>query len=119
MCCKSGRAEGGECWRMEVCPCASTHLPFASDLLGCGGGRTERNAEAIEGIHQPDRIGEVGKFLVAEFSGSRFIVSIGNAGFGHARYGFGPSKCDTFAMAEYIPCVTLYRHPHELLHRKP
>ena len=55
------------------------------------------NSESIEGVHQADRIGEIGEFLVAEFGGGGFIVGIGNAGFGDARYGFRPGERDAFA----------------------
>lgn len=48
------------------------------------GARTERNAEPVEGVHQPDRVGEVGQFLAVELGRGGFVVGIGNTGLGHA-----------------------------------
>src|SRR4051812_14600234 len=61
-----------------------------SSLDGRSGRRAECNSQPVEGVHQADRIGEIGKLLVAECASGGFIVGIGNAGFRNARYGFRP-----------------------------
>src|SRR5882757_7833343 len=83
------------------------------------GGRAERNSEAIEGVHQADRIAEISEFFVAEFGCSSFIVNIGNAGFGDACYGFCPGERGTFAGTEYFTRVAPHRHQYELVDGDP
>jgi len=41
--------------------------------------------------------------------GIGFIVSIGNAGFGHACYGFRPSERDALASTEYVSRIAPHR----------
>ena len=87
-------------------------------LAEAAGGRAEGDAEAVEGVHQADRIGEIGKLLVVELGRGRLIVGIGNAGFGDARHGFGPGKGGAFAAAEQIARIAPDRHQHELVDRE-
>src|SRR6185295_12708193 len=78
-------------------PRAKRPLMATSSFGGRSGCRAEPNSKSIEGVHQTDRIGQVGEFFVAEFGGGGFVVSIGNAGLGDACYGFRPGERDAFA----------------------
>src|ERR1700709_293638 len=99
-------------------PRLSTRLRRCSSL-GRSRWRAERNSESIEHVHQADRIGEIGKFLVAELGSRGFVVRIRNAGFGYARYRFRPGECDLFADTEPAACIAPHRHQHELFNGNP
>src|SRR6202046_2555078 len=91
-------------------------LAGGSNFGGSNGGRAERNSESIEGVHQADRICEVGEFFVDEFGGGGFIIGVGNAGFGDPRYGFRPAERNAFGAAEYHARGAPNRDEHELVH---
>src|SRR3546814_16902383 len=66
-------------WSSDVC---------SSDLQRRSIGKC--NSKSIEGIHQADRISEIGELSIVEFGSGSRVVGIGNAGFGDACYSFRP-----------------------------
>lgn len=88
---------------------------------GPGGGgrrRAEADPEPVEGVHQADRIGEIGKFRVGEFGSGRIIGGIGYAGLENAGDGFRPGEGCAFAGGEDVAGIVPDGDEHKLLHRQ-